>query len=120
MTNQQLIFVYNADSGLFSSVADFAHKIISPSTYQCSLCNLTYGNFSMKQKWKDFIETLPAKPVFLYKDQFLEQYGAVYELPAVFSVADGNLKQLISRLEISNCHTLQQLKDAISRKLAAA
>ena len=32
MSIDQLIFVYNADSGLFSSLTDFAHKSISPST----------------------------------------------------------------------------------------
>jgi len=29
----ELLFVYNADSGLFNSVADAAHKILAPSTY---------------------------------------------------------------------------------------
>ncbi|MGI8952546.1 MAG: hypothetical protein ACR2FN_13295 [Chitinophagaceae bacterium] len=49
-----LIFVYNADADLFSTLTDFAHKILSPSTYQCKLCALTYGNISMKQEWKFF------------------------------------------------------------------
>ncbi len=48
MNKQLLIFVYNANSDLFSTVTDFAHKILSPSTYQCQLCALTYGNFSKK------------------------------------------------------------------------
>ncbi len=31
----ELIFVYNADAGLFSLVSDFAHKIISSENYAC-------------------------------------------------------------------------------------
>ena len=70
----QLLFVYNASSNLFSTVTDFAHKILSPSTYQCRLCALTYGNFSIKQEWKSFIESLPVKAVFLYKDEFEKEF----------------------------------------------
>ena len=33
----KLIFVYNANSGKLSAALDIAHKIISPSTYQCRL-----------------------------------------------------------------------------------
>jgi len=44
----QIIFVYNADSSLFANITDFAHKIVSPKTYSCNLCKLSYGKFSMK------------------------------------------------------------------------
>ncbi|MBA3647638.1 MAG: hypothetical protein H0W62_03650 [Chitinophagales bacterium] len=67
---EQLIFVYNVNSDLFSTVTDFVHKILSPSTYQCKLCALTYGNFSLKQEWKAFIESLLIETVFLCKDEF--------------------------------------------------
>lgn len=30
---------------------DAAHKLISPATYSCSLCALTYGAVSMKRSW---------------------------------------------------------------------
>jgi hypothetical protein len=62
---QQLIFVYNANSDLFSTITDFAHKILSPSTYDCHLCALTYGNFSEKKEWKAFIENFPVNAIFL-------------------------------------------------------
>lgn len=71
MTEQKLLFVYNADNDLFSSVADMAHKIFSPATYQCHLCALTYGNFLIKKEWKLFIDSLPIESRFIYKDQFL-------------------------------------------------
>ncbi len=81
---EQVIFVYNANSDLFSTVTDFAHKILSPSTYQCQLCALTYGNFSKKQEWKYFVESLSIQTVFLHKDEFENQYKIKTALPAVF------------------------------------
>jgi len=113
MSKQQLIFVYNADSGLFSSVTDFAHKIISPSTYQCQLCALTYGNFSMKQDWKSFIESLPIETVFLYKDKFVQQYKMNTAFPAVFIKTDDTIIPIVTKEEIETCQSLQQLKDII-------
>lgn len=114
---QQLIFVYNADSGLFNSLNDFAHKIISPSTYQCNLCMLTYGNFSMKQDWKHFIQQLPADTMFLHKNEFKKTYRLKTDLPAVFMQQDNALLMLIPGKEINNCRSLQQLKDLVSAKL---
>lgn len=117
MSNQQLIVVYNAGSGLFNAFSDFAHKVLSPSTYQCSLCALTFGNFSMKQEWKLFIETLPVKTVFLHKDEFLNQYKIGTEFPAIFMEENGSVKSLLTKDKIEQCKTLQQLKDIISSKL---
>ena len=37
----RLLFVYNADTGLFNALADSAHKILSPQTYQWVLCEVT-------------------------------------------------------------------------------
>jgi hypothetical protein len=52
---KKVIFVYNADSGIFNSIEDYVHKIVSPSTYGCNLCGLTYGNMGMKNNWKQYI-----------------------------------------------------------------
>ncbi len=48
-TNHALVFVYNADSGLFNTVTGMAHKIFSPGTYECNLCALTYSTFGMRE-----------------------------------------------------------------------
>ncbi len=52
----KLIFVYNANAGKLSAALDIAHKIISPSTYQCNLCSLTHGTFTERDVWKKFSE----------------------------------------------------------------
>ena len=57
--NLELIFIYNAKSGVVNELIDFAHKIVSPETYDCNLCAISYGAFAMKKKWSTYIETLP-------------------------------------------------------------
>jgi hypothetical protein len=70
MKEQKLLFVYDAGSDLFNSVTDMAHKIFSPGTYECHLCALTFGKFSIKREWKLFVESLPMESGFLHKAQF--------------------------------------------------
>ena len=67
---KSLIFVYNADSGIFNSISDTANKIISPSTYRCNLCKITYGIVNEKDEWKSFISNLPYKINFLHKNKY--------------------------------------------------
>ncbi len=114
---EQLLFVYNANGDLFSTVTDFAHKIIAPSTYQCRLCALTYDNFSVKQEWKSFIETLPVKAAFLHKDEFEKRYQLKTDLPAVFISKNGALTVMINRQEIDSCQSLKELKNSVAQKL---
>jgi hypothetical protein len=119
MDNQQLIFVYNADANLFSTVVDFAHKILSASTYQCSLCALTFGNFSIKQEWKSYIERLPVSTIFLHKDEFEKQYEMLVDLPVVLIETNNSMNIILNKEEIDSCTSLQQLKDKLSSKLSA-
>ncbi|MBK8710951.1 MAG: hypothetical protein IPL97_03550 [Niastella sp.] len=114
---EELLFVYNASSDLFSTVTDFTHKIISPSTYQCQLCALTYGNFSMKLEWKSFIERLPMKTGFMHKDEFEKQYHIKTSLPAVFISSKGVVKEIISQQQINSCQTLEELKVIVNKEL---
>ena len=65
----RLIFVYNADSGLGNAMLDSMHKIVSPQTYDCQLCALTFGVFTEKEQWKNFRETSEISMEFLHKDE---------------------------------------------------
>ena len=38
----RLVFVYNANAGLVAGMLDSVHKVVSPATYPCSLCAVTY------------------------------------------------------------------------------
>jgi hypothetical protein len=116
LKEHQLIFVYNANSDMFSTISDFAHKILSPSTYDCKLCALTYGNFSEKKEWKDFIEIFPADTVFFHKDEFIKQYKKETALPVIFIQVNEGINEFISKQEIENCTSIGELKDLVTTK----
>ena len=115
---KSLIFVYNADSGIFNSISDTANKIISPSTYRCNLCKITYGIVNEKDEWKSFISNLPYKINFLHKNEFNKKYPNVKEkLPAVFKILGNKTILLISADEINKCKSLSDLKKLVGSRL---
>jgi hypothetical protein len=109
-----LIFVYNAESGFFNTLSDAAHKIFSPQTYACRLCSLTHSSLGMRGEWKQFVEGLSRPVEFLHADEFARKYGARgAALPAVFTVDEGGLKELVGESEINACGRLDELKRLI-------
>src|SRR5689334_20118258 len=119
MKGEQLIFVYNADGGIFGTLADFAHKIFSPSTYSCNLCALTHGDFIMKHEWRSFIQTLPLEVIFLHRDAFQKQYNIPSPMPGAFLRAHETLTEIISKQEIEGCASLDALKLLLKSKIEA-
>ena len=116
-----LVFVYNADSGLFNTLTDIAHKVFAPETYSCNLCAITYGNFGMRAEWKEYLESLAADFVFLHRDELAARHpGTDAELPAIFRQEGEQLHPLITAAEINACGAIDDLKQLISGKLAAA
>ncbi|SEL11625.1 hypothetical protein SAMN04487910_1769 [Aquimarina amphilecti] len=117
-----ILFVYNANSENWSKYLDFAHKIISPSTYSCGLCSLTHGNFSEKKIWKTFRETVSSKMVFLYKDEFLgkykdEQYQE-FIFPIVLEQKKNKLDPLIESEELKSIQSVENLIENLKAKLS--
>ena len=88
MLPQRLLFVYNADGGRLAGLKDMFHKILSPSTYPCSLCAVTYGATAMRPEWREFIQKLPVPVEFPHRDEFRRDYPqwARHPLPAAFAV----------------------------------
>ena len=116
-----LVFVYNADSGLFNAVSDAAHKIFSPRTYQCNLCALTHSAIGMRGEWKQFLHGLDVPLEFLHADELKARYGvAGVPLPAIFKRGDENVEVLIDAESINACRTGDDLKKLILSHLSAA
>lgn len=116
MTNRKdgklkLVFVYNADSGVFNLLGDIAHKMFSPETYSCNLCALTHTNFGMKKKWKMFLESMDVEKEFLHADEFKDKYSLQeIALPAVFKKdCAGDLEIMIDAPTINNCKSIDDL-----------
>jgi hypothetical protein len=118
MGEKKIVFVYNADSGIFDTVSDYFQKMISPSTYSCNLCAVTYGNLGMKGKWKDFIKELPITSEFLHRDEFFEQYDMEnVSLPCAFLKTDGDMELFITSEEINGCSSLEELIELVTKKV---
>ena len=114
-----LVFAYNADSGLFNTVSDIAHKILSPRTYSCQLCALTHGYFSVREEWVGFLQTLQAECEFLHRDELQSKYQLTdQELPAIYVRGKtGGLEVFADRKAIEACNDLASLKQMLQEKL---
>lgn len=111
MPNRALIFVYNADSGFFNTLADIAHKITSPQTYECKLCLLTHDAFAMKKAWRTFVANNRGVELrFYHRDEFREAYPNQSEaLPAVFVETDVGIRTLIDRERLEKLEDVGEL-----------
>jgi len=115
-----LLFVYDADSGLFNTLADMGHKLFSPATYGCDLCLLTHGVLREKAQWRRFVESLPVRCEFLHRDQFRRRHpGNGTPLPAIFRVEKGECLPCIGAAQLRHCTDLDQLKEWIRRHCLA-
>jgi len=110
----RLIFIYNADSGLFNTLSDIAHKIFSPQTYACNLCALSHDYFAMRPAWSRFIAGLGADCEFLHRDQFRRRFPELdIELPAVLRQDATGVRVCLPAEAINRCRDLACLQQEI-------
>lgn len=110
----ELIFVYNADSGLLNTLIDIGHKIIKPETYTCNLCNLTFGNFAENKKWKGFRESTDIEMEFLHRDEFEEKYTMELPCPVILKGPEP-LKTAIPKERLEEMRSLDELISAVKK-----
>ena len=104
----ELIFVYNAKSDKVNMLIDFAHKVISPSTYSCDLCSLTHSNFGEKKEWKDFVKESDVKLKFYHIDDFEAKFRLKHDYPIILKRNSEGLSVFLESDEISD------LKDVVN------
>lgn len=116
---RSFLFVYNAKSDFWSKKIDFAHKIISPNTYACSLCALTHGNFGETNTWKLFKKEAKFNMEFFYKNDFINLYTTnIKNFPVIIEKhsTTSSLSVLIDHKELSKLKTVEELIAAIKSK----
>ncbi len=117
--SKKIVFVYNANSGILNMASDYIHKIVSPSTYGCSLCGLTYDTTGMKDDWKEFISGLKYQTEFLHKDEFVDKYAETKDdLPCAYINTGDRMDIFVTADEMNSCETLDDLMELISGKMA--
>ncbi|NHF60895.1 GTPase [Flavobacteriaceae bacterium TP-CH-4] len=121
-TAQKLIFVYNSDAGFRNRVVDSAHKIFSPSTYECSLCNITYGTFAENRGWRQFRRHSDLQMAFLHRDEFSKAYkskfGYKFTFPIVLVESSHGLDILIRTEELNALKKVEELIVLINERTA--
>jgi hypothetical protein len=116
----RLIMIYNADGGLVNGALDLLHKMFSPATYACRLCEVTYGTFGMKRSWRAAIEALPVPVSFLHRDEWLAaRPGDTTPLPAILQEQSGALSTLVSADDFAAIRSLEALKALLAERLSA-
>lgn len=116
-----LILVYNAKGGLLSALGDTVHKIVSPASYPCSLCALTYGALSMRREWRSFLDRTGLPTLFLYRDEFRADLdGRDLALPAILLGGEATVPAvLVSAAELDALPDLHGLIALIEARLAS-
>jgi len=114
-----LYFVYNAKGDVFSVVGDFLHKSLSPKTYPCRLCDLSYGAFSKKKIWKNFLDSLDIKYEFVYKNGIDRFKQGIKNFPVILIGEENNVEVFLSKEEINNTKDIETLVQKINLKLAS-
>ncbi len=110
----KLVFVYNADSGFINTLIDIGHKAISPQTYECNLCGLTFGLIGEHKQWKKFREESNTEMEFLHRDEFEQKYSRKFEDPVILK-EDNDLSVMISQAELNEIKTLDELSSQVER-----
>jgi len=110
-----LVFVYNADSGLVNLIKDIGHKLLSPKTYPCSLCDLTYSALGERRSWVRIRKSIPVPQEYLHIDEFEKKYGCVeaVEYPVIFTLSTGKLTQAVTKQQLDACQSLTELKPLV-------
>ncbi|MEM1257510.1 MAG: GTPase [Bacteroidota bacterium] len=112
-TPQKLLFIYNANSGSRNALLDSMRKIFSPQTYDCKLCDITFGAISENKTWKRFRKESRYPMVFLHKDEFAATYkskfGYKFTFPIVLSESENGLEVLIATKELNQLKTAHEL-----------
>ncbi|WP_375403957.1 hypothetical protein [uncultured Sphingomonas sp.] len=114
-----LLFVYNADDGVFAAIGDAVHKVISPDTYPCSLCAITYGALRMRPGWKAYLRSLPYEIGFFHRPDFKRAYPnfADLSLPAILVDKGAGPYPLIDSETLDNIGNLEELITALDAAL---
>lgn len=118
---QKLVFIYNAESGLRNAILDSAHKIWSPDSYACSLCDITYGTFTENSVWKKFRNETNLDMEFLHKDEFSKAYaskfGYKFTFPIVLAESTSGLEVFIKTEELNDLENSEALIALVQERI---
>ncbi len=115
----KLLFVYAVDSGVLNTAKDVIHKLVSPSTYPCGLCAITYGTVRQVPEWTRFVRSLSIQVEYLHRDHLRRRHPRLAcSLPVVL-YEDGAPEVLVASHEIDGCRDASALARLVDERLRA-
>jgi hypothetical protein len=117
---EKLLFIYNANSGKLNASLDTLHKVISPQTYNCNLCKITFGVFKENENWRTFRKESGLTMEFLHIDEFQKKYaskfGYKFNFPIVLATSKRGLEVFITAEELNALKNSQELVDLVRKR----
>ncbi len=108
MSSLTIQFIYNAHSGKLHALFDIAHKLISPQTYSCDLCQITHETF---RENTEFSALKSQHPIELFHiDEYEAHYSAEEHYPVIIVRRSGDIIQRINRDRISQLQSVEDLR----------
>ncbi len=108
MSDLTLQFIYNAQSGKAHALFDIAHKLISPQTYSCDLCQITHDTFKENA---EFTALKASHPIELFHiDEYEALYPAEAHYPVIVVRRDNEIVDRVSREQIGQLKSVADLR----------
>ncbi len=121
-TEPFLLIVYNADRGFFNAISASTHKLLSPKTYECPLCQHTFGITGMLQPWKEYLDMQPLPVSFTHRNDFHKDYPrhASLTLPAILLIdPEKGVTPVLESKSVRNAKNLSHLISLMEEQLDA-
>jgi len=117
MITGDLIFVYNVNLNPIDLASDFVAEILPQKQTNCQLCSLTYSLVFKKRKWGEFLNNLPLKHTFYFKNQFIKAYpeSDIDNFPCILYLKEDKIEVVISEYEMNKIIELDQLINTIEK-----
>lgn len=120
MKKGTLFIVYNADAGILNGVKDSLHKLFSPNTYPCKLCDLTHGYLHERKGWSEFIKECKESEMgvtVLHKDELSGIPFAFESLPGVYLLKHGQLTSVLNAIQLKEINSITDLTSRLREEL---
>lgn len=100
----ELLFVYDADAGLLSAMAESTRKLLAVNG--CPLCVLTHNLTGERAEWRDCKAALGVTVTYVHRDELTPplRLAIAGSLPCVIARTGTEMIQLLTRESLLRCN----------------
>jgi len=109
----EIQLIYNAQSGKLNTVFDIAHKILSPKTYACDLCQITHGIFAETAQFQTLKQNYNLS--LWHIDEYEADHTPESAYPVVIIRDQQHILQRIDAQQIAQWQSITDLQTALEK-----